>query len=216
MKCAIVILILLARIAIAAPHVEWDVRQVEDNRVGLAAMKWFESDKSYVWSIKPPGRFARLSMCCWGTDPRGDTAGIEWLDPLVLDKVLVLEGERQMWVLDRANGKVVFDWSDNRTNLQRGLGSVRIDRGTVEITIAGKTCSSKVDRQSFAAACGNFVVYLDDGYLGLFATNPWREIAMTLLPDEPLSCESHAVKQTFRVDKATVTLRGDRIVECIH
>ncbi|MFT3696861.1 MAG: hypothetical protein QM831_27210 [Kofleriaceae bacterium] len=215
MKAAIVMM-LLARVVIAAPHVEWEVHEVEDNRVGLAALKWFENDKAYVWSIKPPGRFARLSMCCWGSDPRGNAAGLEWLDPLVLDKVLVLQGEQQLWVLDRATGKVVFDWSDNRTNLQSGMGSIRIDIGTVEVTVAGKTCTSKVKDQNFAVACGDFVVYLDAGYLGLFATNPWKEVAMKLLPDEKITCESHDVKQTFHVDKATVTLRGQRIVQCLH
>ena len=50
MKCAILILILLARIAIAAPHVEWDVRQVEDNRVGLAAIVYVIDEQGEVMS----------------------------------------------------------------------------------------------------------------------------------------------------------------------
>jgi hypothetical protein len=197
-------------------HAEWSVGLVEDNRIGLRELVWLEDGTHVTWHRRPPGRVARISMCCWSDDARIRRT-FDFLAPTVLDAdEIVVQQERQLWVLSRRDGSTKYDWSDNRTNLQRGFGAL-IDAGTIEIRIAAQTCTSTFEGQHFARACGHFLVYFDDGLFELFDRTPYQRIAQTIVTDaHDRTCQSHAVERTFKLGAADVRLVGRRIVECIR
>jgi hypothetical protein len=199
-------------------HAEWSVGLVEDNRVGLRELVWLEDGKHVTWHRRPPGRIARISMCCWSaTDDENTRQVFEFLEPAVIDgDDIVLQDERQLWVLSRRDGTTKYDWSDNRTAVQR-FGGGLFSGATVEIRVAGQTCTSRVHRASFARACGHFLVYYDDGLFELFERNPYERVAQTIVTEHhDWSCKSHAVDFDFTVGPAKIHIAGHLDIECIH
>jgi hypothetical protein len=157
-------------------------------------------------------------MCCWSmTDDENTRQVFGFLEPAVIDDDdIVLQGERQLWVLSRRDGSTKYDWSDNRMNLQRETGAL-FSGATVEIRVGGQTCTSRVRQESFARACGHFLVYYDDGLFELFDRNPYERVAQTIVTKNlDWGCKSHAVDFDFTVGPAKIHIAGHLDVECIR
>jgi hypothetical protein len=89
--------------------------------------------------------------------------------------------------------------------------------GTVEIRVEGATCTTELAHQSFVRTCGRYLVYFDDGLLGLFQRTPsYSLIKLQLVFGHMPGCHSKPVDRTLKIGPATIRIRGTRIVSCIR
>jgi hypothetical protein len=138
------------------------------------------------------------------------------------DAVLIYNAEAMLAVRIR-DGKTLLAWIDQRPRSDRhGFNRAMIDRGTITVTLAKKSCTAEVSGQTFAVACGDVVIYFGAGVLALIRTKPWKLVAKIELRGPDIGelegeCPGtlHAdVDQTARVGPARARFTGVRETVC--
>jgi hypothetical protein len=195
------------------PHVQWSFGR----RSHALTIGWIEAGDRAVWTRKPPGRMAGMTLCCWTVED--DAHNLEEYAPIVVGDAIAFEDSGQLSVLSRKDGSGLFEWTDDRTSSQHDdfADEAIVDYGTVEIRVDGTICKSDVSRQSFVRGCGRHLVVFDQGLLVLVERDPYRLAAVQPVTMPELDCRTQQEHRdrTVRIGGATVRVTGTRISGCI-
>jgi hypothetical protein len=179
---------------------------------------WIEAGDRAVWTRKPPGRLAGMTLCCWTVED--DAHNLEEYAPIVLGDAIAFEDSGQLSVLSRKDGSGLFEWTDPRANEEHALADddeAIVDIGTVEIRVDGTTCKSDLLRQNFVRACGHHLVAFNQGLLVLVERDPYRLVAVQPVTMPEIDCRTQQEHRdrTVHIGGATVRVAGTRISGCI-
>ena len=226
-------LVLVSTIAAAQPAklsegLLWNVAPVRGDRTGPTSVSWIDGKGAVAWTHALPealqfsihGRDAKTLD--WLAKQRASNYTTYWSVARIGDAILISDAGAVL-VIGISDGKTRFEWNDPRPQNERGgFDSALMDRGAVTVTMGGKSCTQKVDRQSFVIPCGDNLIYFGDATLTVIQTSPWKLVATIEargpdLNDLAGKCPGERKKdvdKTFTVGAATVHAVGVRATFC--